>query len=256
MSETKQFLSDLETDQNKDVDVFDQSFTPPSEQEGEKKLDDNSQSNDDLGELKEISPKNRRERRLMTKLEQERESNIFLAGKLQAREEARRTVSEESDYLKAVERIYGTETPEAQLATDLFKKAITGAMNDAEERVYNRIKSERQQEIEDERKGNERLDSVIDDIENTYNVELTDVQEKAYLQLLKRMSPKDSDGNVVDLADPHAVWEEFQQKLHSKKNDTTAKELSNRSLVQSGAATDSKVQDDTQQRYLRSIGVL
>jgi hypothetical protein len=260
MNEQEQFLKDLENDQNRDVDVLDQPLIPEQgdedkggEDKGDEDGDKGGDSDDDASGLK---PKNRRERRLMRKLNEERESSIFLAGKLEAREEAKKAVTEESDYLKAVERIYGTDTPEAQLATDLLKKAITGARDDAENRAYERVKSERQGEIEATRNAQKQLDDVIDDIEDTYDVTLTEAQEKSYFDLLKKMSPKNSEGAVVSLADPHAVWEIFQDRLKKPGTASRAKDLSARSMVRSGASKESSLQDDASTRFLKDAGII
>lgn len=256
-NEQEQFLQDTEKDV-KQLDVLDAPLIPEGTSqeagEGEKgKIEDNNkgEENDDG------QPRNRRERRLTAKLQAERESSMFLAGKLEARTEAEKALSsEEADYLKGIERIYGTDSPEALLATDLLKKAITGARDDAETRAYDRIKGEREKEQLELRDADKELDSMIDEIEETYDVDLTEAQEKAYFGLLTRMSPKDRDGNVINYADPHAVWEVFQEKLQSRTKDTRAKDMSSRSMTQSGASKESNLNDDVTARFLKEQGII
>lgn len=254
MNEVTKFLSDLESDQSDGVvDILNQPLTPTEEKpaaDEEKKVDEVDGTTED-GEYR---PQNRRERRLMQRLQEEKDSSIFLAGKLAAREEARSSVSEETDYLKTVERIYGTETPEAQLATDMLKKALLGVRDDAENRAYTRFSDERQKEREAEAKANQELDSYIDDIEDTYGVELTESQEKAYFQLLQKMSPKDNMGNVTSYADPYSVFEVFQERL--KKAPSRAKDLSARSMTESGASKESTLKDDSHVRALQDAGII
>lgn len=257
-NEQEQFLKDTETDPSK-VDVLEQPLVPAEsekteEDEGAKagaSEDDDSEDGEDG-----LKPKNRRERRLMNKLRQERESSMFLAGKLEARTEAERALTEEADYLKSIERIYGTDSPEALLATDLLKKAIIGARDDAENRAYERIKTERQREIEEEREAEAELDSMVEEIEDEYGVSLTDTQQRSFFQLLEKMSPKDKHGNVTEYADPHAVWEVFSEKLNKRTKDTRAKDLSSRSMVNSGASKESTLNDDATARYLREQGII
>jgi len=247
MNETEKFLADLAHDQE-DVNVLEEPLVPEPEKEEEQVADDTKTD--------DAKPHNRRERRLLEKLQQERESSMFLAGKLEAREEAKRFVTdEERDYLKGIERIYGTDSPEAQLATDMLKKAFVGAVNDAEERAYQRIAAERAKEQEAVQKADAELESYIDDIEETYGVNLTPTQERNYFQLLEKMSPKNRDGEVVQYADPHAVWEVFQERS-KQTTDNRAKTLSARSLVQSGASTDSTIQEDSVARTLRDLGII
>ncbi|MFA5937680.1 MAG: hypothetical protein WC822_07440, partial [Candidatus Paceibacterota bacterium] len=163
--------------------------------------------------------------------------------------------SEESDYLKAIVRIYGNDTPEAQLATDLLKKAIVGARDEAKTQAIAELREERQREAAAAREAEEELDSFVEDIEDTYNVTLTDAQQKSYFTLLGKMSPKDRDGNVVEYADPHAVWEVFQERIQKRGTDNRAKDLSARSMVQSGAASGGTTEDPNLQ-FLKENGLI
>lgn len=269
MNEQDQFLSDLETDQNRGVDVLDAPLFPePAKteegeaagQDGAAAADHGGQTEDDDGNFggDDMKPRTRRERRLLRKLDDERASSIFLQGKLAAREEARVAVTEESDYLKSVERIYGTETPEAQLATDLLKKAIIGARDDAKAQAIAELREERRREVEEVREADGQLDDIIDDLEDTYDFEFNAAQEKSFLQLLQKMSPKDSSGSVVSLADPHAVFEIFQERLKTAKSGTVsrAKDASARSMVQGAASAESTLKDDAATRFLKESGII
>ena len=236
MNETEKFFDDLGTDQNNATDILEQPLTDidNSGTPVEQKIDN---------EDPEKEPKNRRERRLIKKLQEERESAMFMSGKLAALEETKSVINEERDYLKGVERIYGTESPEAIMAGDLLKKAIIGARDEAEQRAYERIKAERIQEQQELAKAESQLDGFIEEIEETYGVTITEAQERSYFQLLQKMSPKDRNGNVIEYADPHAVWEVFHERVKSKAPDNTAKILSNRSMTQSGASLESSLPD-------------
>lgn len=263
MNEHEQFLSDLGNDQdNKAVDVLDQPLVQDGGQDTVQ-VDPNAQTqqndavindnDDDDGGLK---PRNRRERRLMRKLDAEREASIFLAGKLEAQSEAKRIITEESDYLKAVERIYGNETPEAILATDLLKKAIIGAREDAKRDAIAEFEAKRERELAEAKKAESELENIIDDIEDNYNVNLTEAQEKSFVDLLKKMSPKDAGGRIIQYANADAVWEIFQDRLQNRGTVNKAKVLSSRSMVQGQGATQSTVQEDAHARFLKENGIL
>lgn len=256
MNEVEQFLKDTEQDSTK-VDVLEATLIPDTT--AEKQTEEGETSEEGASEKGDVQPRNRRERRLMEKLSAERESASFLAGKLEARTEAERTIqSEEKDYLKFAERIYGTDSPEAALATDLLKKAITGARDDAENRAYERMREDRKNEIAEEQAASSELDQMVDHIEDEYNVTLTANQETAFFQLLQKMSPKDSEGNVREYADPDAVWEVFAEKLHKPTaGNSRAKDLSSRSMVNSGASKENtNLQDEVHQRFLREQGII
>lgn len=241
-NETDLFLADLPDDQGSDLFDFQQQEPQPFvEQEPEPE---------------DPQPKNRRERRLTQKLEAERQSAIDLAERLSRLEEARTVSEEDADYLKGLELIYGTDSPEAIQATELLKKAITGVREDAENRAYQRLQDSQSKEVQAVAQAEEELDSVLDDIEDRYGVELNEDQEVAYFQLMQKMSPKDRDGNVIALADPDAVWEIFSERMNTPRTDSRAKELSARSMVQSGATKDSTLKDDAAERQLRDWGIL
>lgn len=241
-NELDQFLSDVSTEESQDP------FAPALE-EGEQ------QQEEEPEEQSEFKPKNRRERRLKQKLEAERLSSIQLAEKLDAVLSAK-GATEEADYLQAIDRIYGTDSPEALAATEILKNALLGLKEDAKRSALEEIRSERQRESSAVAEAEEELESIMDELEDTYGVDLTDTQEQAYFALLQKMSPKDKNGEVVSLADPHAVWEVFADKMSARKPDNRAKELSARSMTQSGATKDSSLQEDAGLRALREMGIL
>lgn len=256
MNEVEEFLKDTEVDPLK-VDVLDAPLVPEAPKKEETLVEGEAEgtNGEDAGDKDGLQPRNRRERRLMAKLQAEKESSMFLAGKLEARTEAAKAVTEEADYLKAVERIYGTDSPEALLATDLLKKAIVGARDDAENRAYERVKAERLQESQQYEAAQTELDNIVEEIEDEYGVTLTPAQETAFFKLLEKMSPKDKDGSVREYADPHSVYEVFQEKLKARPVDTRAKDLSSRSMTNSGSPK-SNLQDDVHARFLREQGII
>lgn len=253
MNEIEKFLEDTAVDPTQ-VDVLNAPLIAddPAKGEGDKSAEDEGEGNGDL------KPRNRRERRLMERLSQERESSSFLAGKLEARTEASKSLSEESDYLKNVERIYGTDSPEAQLATDLLKKALVGMRDDAEQRAYNRLTEDRRKEADEFKAAQTELDNIVDEIEDEYGITLTEPQERAFFTLLEKMSPKEKDGSVREYADTHAVWEVFQDKLKARPSTETnrAKDLSSRSMVNSGSSKESNLNTDVTARFLKEQGII
>lgn len=242
MSEEKSFLDQLQEDEN-----------PFAGQENneEQHEETNEKSEEDYGELK---PRSRRERRLKEKYDAERESSRMLAEKLRTFSEAKSSIEDEADYLKSVERIYGTDSPEAQLATEALKKALLGVREDAENRAYARWQQENEARTAAEREAEAELDDMVDEIEETYGVTLTPAQEKAYFQLMEKASRKDRDGNIIEYADPHYVFEVFRER--TKKAPSRAKELASRSLQDTTGSSDSKLEMDATERLLRENGII
>lgn len=239
MNETEQFA-----DENKSI--LDQPLNP--EEPKEEKVEEEE-------EIEE--PKNRAERRLRERLEKERIANIELNAKYAALSEAQkfRQESETPDYLKAVERIYGTDSPEAVAATDLLKNALRSVEERATSSALEKFREEQRQEAERIKQEEATLDSYIEEIEDAHGITMTPSMQKAYFGLLEKMSPKDENGNVIAYADPEAVYEVFSEK-YQKRTDSKAKDLASRSMVQGSSGTQSKIEDDAAKRLLRDAGII
>lgn len=200
--------------------------------------------------------KNRRERRLQAKLTAEREANIAMAARLEALSEAKKFSSEtDADYLKSIERIYGTDTPEAKTATELLKDAMRGLEKTATERALESFREAQRAEAQKLRDEERRLDGFVEEIEDSYGVNMTSDMQKGYFKMLEKMSPKDNDGNIVEYADPHSVWEVFSEKLQ-KGGSNRAKDLASRSMTASGASNNAKVVDDATLAFLKEQGII
>lgn len=253
MSELKTFLDEIGIqDESTTVDVLTDSLIP---EEGKKDEDNGTSSKSN--EEHEHHPRNRRERRLEAKYQAERESSIALAAKLAEREriDAERNASVESDYLKSIEKIYGTDSPEAIEATELLKGAFKGLHADATKTALETLRAEQEAERRAAQSEEANLDAMIEDIEDQFDVEMTPQTQKAFFTLLERMSPKDRDGNIIQYADHTAVWEMLQSQTQAPKTNR-AKDLSDRSMVQSGSSKESKLEDDSTVRFLKQHGII
>lgn len=206
-------------------------------------------------EADEMKLKNRRERRLAEKLQAERESNIALNAKVEALAEAARVRGDsQSDYQKKIERIYGTNSPEAQEATNLLAEALKGVKEEAREEALAAIRAEQEKTKAAEREATQTLESYVDAIEDENNVVLSAAEQQGFFKMLEKLSPKDRDGNITEYADPHAVWDIYKDRL--QKKDTRAKDLSSRSMVSGGATNTQQTVDDAQMRQLKELGIL
>lgn len=247
MNEQEQFLKDLDNESGK-VDILDAPLndTPPQVEKEEEIPED---------------LKNRRHRRLEEKLRVEREANIQLAGRLEGISEAKKLANEVSggEYLKSVEKIYGTDSPEATAATELLKGALKGVEDRATERALEIFRKEQKEQAEAVKQEESKLDSMLEELEDEYNVDLTSpsaqTTKKGFFTLLERMSPKDSEGNIIHYADHHAVFEQYKSQI-KKVPDNRAKDLSSRSMVRGGASSDNKNHDTATEKYLKEEGII
>jgi len=244
------FLDEIGVNDAKQVDVLTDSLVPEQGASEDKTTDENK-------EHEGQHARNRRERRLEAKYQAERESSIALAAKLAERDriDAERNVSTESDYIKSIEKIYGTDSPEAIEATELLKGAFKGLQKDATEQALRIFKE--QQEAEQAAVANEEgtLDAMIEEIEDELGIEVDTSTRTSFFKLLARMSPKDRDGNIIQYADHTAVWEMLQSQTSTPKSNP-AKDLSSRSMTQSGSSKESKLEDDSNVRFLKQHGII
>ncbi len=203
-------------------------------------------------------PRNRREKRLMEKLQAERETAITLAARLEALNESKNARnSEEAEYLTVAERIYGTQTPELREATELLKTALNGVKEEAKREALAEYQRIRQQEQEVVSKAEKRIDSMLEEIEDEYNADLSSGAHRTeFLKLIEKMSPKDSEGNIVEYADHHAVWEIYQDKLNRNKPVNPAKDIVARGMTQSAGANDASLSNDAHVRFLKEHGII
>lgn len=199
--------------------------------------------------------KTRRERRLMEKLQGERESSIALAAKLDAITQSQNSRTEQSQFLDVAERIYGNQTPELREATELLKTALMGAKDEAKREALAEWQSINQKEKDAISSSEKRIDQMIESIEDERNIDLSEGPHRTgFLKLLERMSPKDSAGNIIEYADHYAVWDVYQSQV--KKPVNPAKELASKTMTTSASSSNSNLTNDAHEQWLRENGII
>lgn len=256
MNETEQFLKDLEKDGTEDP--FGQVQEEVTEEETTTETTETPDEDDP--EAQPESVKDRRHRRLEERLAAERESNIKLNARLEAIAEAKKATDPSSpEYLKNVERLYGTDSPEAIAATELLKQTLLSIKDEAKREALEDLREERRREQDELKKEESKLDGMLEEIEDETGTDLTSAKaeatRKGFFKLLEKMSPKDSEGNIIAYADHHAVWEAYQSR-NQKKPDTRAKDLAARTATKSGASAESTLQDDATLRFLKENNLI
>lgn len=243
LSVQDEFLKDIEPDEKDSV------LDAPLE---EAKEVVEEEAAEDVG----LKIKNRREKRLAQKYQAERESGIALAARLQAITESQKLASDvEADYLKKVERIYGTDSPEAKTATDLLKEALTSLKDSAKKEALEEIESRRTSESQAVKQEEQKLDEILESLEDEHGIDLTEGPDrKGFLTLLEKLSPKDRDGNIIEYADPETTLEVYLSR--KEKAPTRAKELANRSMTRSGSSQPSKLEETTLERFLKENDII
>lgn len=208
----------------------------------------------------DLKPRNRRERRLEAKLQAEREAGIELAARLQALTESQQARNETpSEYLANVERIYGTDSPEAREATEILKQALLSVKEEAKREALEAYEERTSAETRAVVEAEAMLDDMIDEIEDEFDVDLSskeaEVHRTNFYRLLEKMSPKDRNGDILYYADPLSVWEVYMERTAPKKDDT-ARQLASRSMTNGASSAPSDLSRETTERYLREQGII
>jgi hypothetical protein len=247
-NEQQQFLDEFKPPQQEDPFAF---LNPQEPQPEEPKVEDKPA---------DPEPRNRRERRLVEKLQIERESAIALAAKLEAITQSQQVRSESAEWEKAVEKIYGDSTPELREATELLKSAIRGATAETERRALAAYEERLKREQDAVTTAEKQIDTMLEELEDDLNIDLSSDSAKAhrtnFLTLMEKMSPKDSNGNIIAYADHFAVWDTYQERLKAVKPVNPAKEIVSRSMVQSTGNKESNLNNDVNERWLRENGII
>lgn len=242
MADTTQqeFLKDLDI---KPDDKFEQPLTEaePAKEEAEEEG---------------FNPKNRRERRLLEQNQRLREEAIANAARLDEISKARKAGegSETSELRKLIEPLYGTDTPEKIAATDLLEKAFARSKELAKEE-YQRDYEERESKASEEAaKEDANVEDILDRASDLgINID-NDTERIGFITLLEKLSPKDKDGNITEYADAEATAELYLDRKEKPSN--RAKELASRSMTRSGQGGGSKLEADSNERWLKDNGII
>lgn len=147
------------------------------------------------------------------------------------------------------ERLIGNDTPEKIAMIKEAKARDERLIQIAEERAAGRLIADQQKATEEDRAAQEELRQGFEDIEETYNVDLTSNTPRAkqireeFVDFITKIAPKNSDGEVIAFPDLNASFEAFQER---KKAPTTsrAKDLASRSITRSTDASNTPVVKD------------
>lgn len=147
------------------------------------------------------------------------------------------------------ERLIGNDTPEKVAMVREAKARDERLIQIAEDRATARLATEREKATEEDKKAQEELRQGFENIEETYNVDLTSNNPRAtqirseFVDFITRIAPKNSEGEVVAFPDLEASFEAFIEKKKSPTN-TRAKELASRSMARSTDASNTPVVKD------------
>lgn len=153
------------------------------------------------------------------------------------------TVEEDEfqDVVDSFTAIIGNDTPEKVNALNSLKRALNTVDEKATNRAIEKLNEINQEQEKVDKEAEEQLISAFEDIEESYDVDLTSSRStklrQEFVSFVERIAPKDKQGNIVDYPDMTSAWETFSEIKKANKVPSRAKELASRSLSRSTETT-------------------
>lgn len=166
------------------------------------------------------------------------ETEKFIASSGEAEDEASEVLA----------RIIGNDTPEKVAAIRDFKKVLNGLEEKSTKKALAQFQDQIREEKEAERQHIQFLQDGIFEIEDAFNVDLTSnspIAKKThndFLEFVKKIAPKDEEGNIKEYPDLQATFETFREitKKSSSPTGNRAKEIASRGMSRSSDASNAK----------------
>ena len=241
MTEIDKFFKGLKGEDNTKADIFGENKpTGEVEKEGESEQDE--------------PKKNRHSRRWEAKYQAERESSIELAARVQEMNKQIQQLTESQKYrqeigsdvsdegLKSWLEIYG-DKPEHRKAYEILQNKIIKPVSERAERLQEELEEIKNRDVVESKQVKEFegfIGQEFERLEDSYDVDITSNEElrNALIDEIRRISPKDSEGNIKEYGDFDAAMENIMEK--SKKEDTGSQkrsEIASKSMANSGGNT-------------------
>jgi len=140
-------------------------------------------------------------------------------------------------------RVIGNDTPEKVQAVKDMKRVLSGLEEKGAQKAISTLKKQEEDEREAERQALDVLSSGLESIEESFGIDITSNAPAAkktrneFIELVKRMSPKGPDGQIVQFPDLLETWSVFQDMNKSKSAPSRAKDLASRGMARSSDAS-------------------
>lgn len=148
------------------------------------------------------------------------------------------------EVLSSLTEIVGNDTPQKIAAVARLRKALASEKDESVKRAVAELESlsTRQQEEEQEEfaEAQDELVQGFESIEDTYGVDLLSEKGKnlrgEFIDFIKRVAPKDEDGEVIQYPDFEETFKLFRDTRKAPSNNR-AKEIASRSIARSSDAS-------------------
>jgi len=139
-------------------------------------------------------------------------------------------------------RLIGNDTPEKLSMIKEFKEILTEGTQKAKAEALAEIEARQKAESEADLQAERELENAFDNIEETFDVDITSNSPLAkktrqeFVSFVEKIAPKDRNGDIIDYPDMTSAWETFSEIKKSTSVPSRAKELASRSMARSSEA--------------------
>lgn len=146
------------------------------------------------------------------------------------------------DVIDSFTTVIGNDTPEKVSALNALKKSLSSLDQRASQKAIEQLESIRNEEVEADREAEDELENAFDNIEETFDVDITSNNAIArktrqeFVSFVERIAPKDRNGDIVDYPDMVQAFETFSEIKKSTQQPNRAKDLASRGMRNSAEA--------------------
>lgn len=155
----------------------------------------------------------------------------------------RKELSADVNLPESFVKLIGNDTEEKRQVLKDMSDYLSTIPKKAQEQFIEAQRQEAQKQIEADKQAEEELDTYFDEIEETFNVDLSSNSASAkksrseFIDYVRKIAPKNEDGEVAAYPDLVAAFEEFQEKGKRLPNNSRAKDLAQRGMTRSTDTT-------------------
>lgn len=149
----------------------------------------------------------------------------------------------EDELTETLIEIIGNDTPQKASAVKKFRAQLENLKKAGAEQALSEIRQQSEAEQAEQVEAEEELRSAFDNIEEEFDVDLTSnttvarKERSDFIDFIKRVSPKDSNGDVTQYPDFQETWKLFQSTKKPVADNKRAKDISSRSMERSSDAS-------------------
>lgn len=158
-------------------------------------------------------------------------------------------IDSEDEFTEVLTRVIGNDTPEKIQAVKDMRRVFGSLEERGAQKALAQIQAQAQQQADEDQEAINELESGFEDIEESFGVDLTSNSPAArkldteFRTYVRKIAPKNAQGEVVAFPDLSAAFETFQE-LQKRPSNNRAKELASRGMSRSNDASSVPVNTD------------